>query len=387
MRVQRIQLGTSRTVTVVDEQGLPVAQAEDYLHYLRQSSSPHTVTAYARALARWLGFLERTGQSWTDFPTTAFGDFLNWLHTREDPSVAYIGAGKTSWLSPATIQQHAAAVMAFYTYQADAHGLTVPYDRLHRRGISRPRHYKRFLTGITEGRAPKAAYTVRGSNKHRPPILEPQQVRLILDATAEVSRHQLTGTRDRLLVHLLWETGVRIGEALSITHADISTGQGRAPFIDVIARQDHPHGIRNKTAAPRRIYISDHLENLYAAYLWELIDAGIDLDVPDLASLKIFVNVARDPLWAPMRVETIYQKFRAVRRAQAGLPAFTPHWFRHTHATALLLAGTDPHVVMRRLGHADVQTTLNTYGWVTEEAHLRAFAAWQDLAQDWKGLA
>lgn len=387
MKLQRIQLGSQRSVTIIDDQGLPVSHGEDFLHYLRQTSSPYTVTAYARALARWLDFLERADHSWTDFPTTAFGDFLEWLRTGQDPSVAYIGSSEKPWLSPATIQQHAAAVMSFYTYQADAHGLTLPYDRLHRRGRSRTRHYKPFLTGITDTGSRKAAYTVRGGNKPRSPILDPQQIELILDATAEVSRHPLTRVRDRLLVHLLWETGVRIGEALSIAHADISTGQGRAPFIDVIARQNHPHGIRNKTATPRRIYISDHLETLYAAYLWGLIDAGIDLDVPDLSNLQVFVNVARAPLWTPMRVETIYQKFRAVQHLEASLPAFTPHWFRHTHATALLLAGTDPHVVMRRLGHADVQTTLNTYGWVTEEAHLQAFTAWQKLTQEWKGLA
>jgi len=34
---------------------------------------------------------------------------------------------------------------------------------------------------------------------------------------------------------------------------------------------------------------------------------------------------------------------------------------RHSHATALLLSGVPVHVVSRRLGHADVQTTLNTY--------------------------
>jgi integrase len=35
------------------------------------------------------------------------------------------------------------------------------------------------------------------------------------------------------------------------------------------------------------------------------------------------------------------------------------------------------HVVMRRLGHADIQTTINLYGWVTEDAEMRAVAEWQ----------
>lgn len=63
--------------------------------------------------------------------------------------------------------------------------------------------------------------------------------------------------------------------------------------------------------------------------------------------------------------------------------AMTPHWFRHTHATALLLAGTPLHVVSRRLGHRDVQTTINTYGHVTDDAELAALANWRDVAQGW----
>ncbi|WP_263987717.1 tyrosine-type recombinase/integrase, partial [Mycolicibacterium novocastrense] len=59
---------------------------------------------------------------------------------------------------------------------------------------------------------------------------------------------------------------------------------------------------------------------------------------------------------------------------------------RHTHATALLLSGTPPHVVMRRLGHADIQTTLSTYGWVTEDAEMRTLAQWRSYVAGWKGL-
>ena len=64
---------------------------------------------------------------------------------------------------------------------------------------------------------------------------------------------------------------------------------------------------------------------------------------------------------------------------------WTPHWFRHTHASALLLAGAREHVVMRRLGHADIQTTLNLYGWVTEDAELRALADWRSFNAGWRG--
>ncbi len=49
-----------------------------------------------------------------------------------------------------------------------------------------------------------------------------------------------------------------------------------------------------------------------------------------------------------------------------------------------LLAGVPVHVVSRRLGHADVQTTLETYAHVTEEAEMRQLAEWRALAARWR---
>jgi len=76
---------------------------------------------------------------------------------------------------------------------------------------------------------------------------------------------------------------------------------------------------------------------------------------------------------------------RLRRRFPEQLPAgFTPHWLRHTHATALLMSGIAEHVVSRRLGHLDIQTTQNLYGWVSEEAEQRTVAQWQTLTAGWR---
>jgi integrase len=49
-----------------------------------------------------------------------------------------------------------------------------------------------------------------------------------------------------------------------------------------------------------------------------------------------------------------------------------------------LLSGVPVHVVSRRLGHADVQTTLNAYAHVTEDAEMRAVAQWKAFAAGWR---
>lgn len=49
-------------------------------------------------------------------------------------------------------------------------------------------------------------------------------------------------------------------------------------------------------------------------------------------------------------------------------PDLTPHWLRHTHAGFLILAGEPLPAIQRRLGHASIQTTVDVYGRMVEDA-------------------
>lgn len=220
-------------------------------------------------------------------------------------------------------------------------------------------------------------------------MLSPKQVALILDACAE--RDASTGIwsgslRDRLLFATLAETGMRLGEALCLTHADWHMGHGATPSVEVTPCTDHPHGAQVKGGRPRRIYISDDLERLYGDCLWTLAEMAAEAGLAVTDDWFCFVNLTREPRFSPLRPESVYQVVARLRRQlRCNVPAsWTPHWFRHTHATALLLAGVPLHVVSRRLGHADVQTTMNLYGWVTEDAELRAAAEWRRFAESWR---
>ncbi|WP_454151802.1 hypothetical protein [Microbacterium lacticum] len=51
-----------------------------------------------------------------------------------------------------------------------------------------------------------------------------------------------------------------------------------------------------------------------------------------------------------------------------------------------MLSGVPPHVVQQRLGHAQIQTTLDTYGWVTADAELRALGGWKAFTAGWDTL-
>ena len=175
-----------------------------------------------------------------------------------------------------------------------------------------------------------------------------------------------------------------MGEALGLQHRDWHTGRGDTPFIEVVERE-HPHGVRAKSGY-RRLYVSEELDRLYGEHVWRLCEAGADLRTDDFDATYVFVNLDRDPRFAPWRPESVYDLVGRLRRKLSGqVPeTWTPHWMRHSHATALLLSGVPVHVVSRRLGHSDVQTTLNTYAHVTEDAEMRAAADWKTFTAGWR---
>lgn len=57
---------------------------------------------------------------------------------------------------------------------------------------------------------------------------------------------------------------------------------------------------------------------------------------------------------------------------EAGLPRFTFHAFRHTHASLLLNAGISYKELQHRLGHATLAMTMDTYSHLSKEKEKEA---------------
>lgn len=387
-RVQAVLLrGGERTWTVVDGQHRSVSAAEEYLDYLRVlGRSPNTVKSYARGLALWWQFLAAYNLVWDGVRLEDFGRFLAWLRSGDTPQVASIER-RSPRFSEETIAVRLQAVASFYRYQ-HFNGVEMA-GRLYERVFSSRRAFKPMLEHLAR-RSGSSRSVVRVSRRRRasPPILGPDQVAAIKEACASWDREAREwrgSVRDRLLWSLLAETGVRLGEALALQHRDWHTGLGDTPWIEIVPRK-HPHGVRVKGGAYRKLFVSDELDRLYGDYLFDLCERGAELRVDDLDSHWIFVNLEREPRFRPLRPETVRSQVLRLRRDLAGrVPErFTPHWLRHTHATALLLSGVPDHVVSRRLGHADIQTTQNLYGWVSEEAEQRTVAEWQAITKRWR---
>jgi integrase/recombinase XerD len=75
---------------------------------------------------------------------------------------------------------------------------------------------------------------------------------------------------------------------------------------------------------------------------------------------------------APLSRHALKSLFRYYSQ-KTGIPLHA-HLLRHTHATELIRAGWDASYVQERLGHANVQTTINTYVHLDDE----------DLSQKWR---
>jgi integrase len=226
----------------------------------------------------------------------------------------------------------------------------------------------------------------RHRSRGRPPLLLPQEIQAVLDGCAvpdAVTGEWVGNLRDRLLFALLAETGCRLGEVLGMRISDFVMGRGDTPYVEIVPRLDNANGARVKMMRPRRVYVGNDLERLFADYLTELARRADELGLPLTADDPLLVNLARPPLLGALREGTVRDKVAALRRKEVGPPGWTPHWFRHSHATALLLAGTPEWVVSRRLGHAHVQTTLDLYGWVREDEALRAAANWKTYTSGW----
>jgi site-specific recombinase XerD len=387
-RVQRVTVpGGERTWTLLGPDYRRVEPVEDFLEYLRvRGMSPNTVKSYARALGLWWEFLALFGLAWDGVTVADFGRFLGWLRSGNSPVLASIEPGAARF-SERTIAVRLHAVRAFYRYQ-HFNGVEAA-SRLYERVFRPGRRYRPFLEHVARRRGElRNVVSPRPVVPRPPPTLTPAQIAAIKDDRARwdpTTREWAGSLRDRLLWALLEETGLRLGEALGLQHRDWHTGRGDTPWIEVVPRE-HPHGVRVKGGAYRKLFISDGLDRLYGDYLWALVEQGADVAVEDLDRHWIFVNLYREPLFAPTRAETVAAQVRRLRKRLAGrVPAsWTPHWFRHTHATALLLSGVPLHVVSRRLGHSDVQTTQNLYAWVTEDAELKAVADWRKFTEGWR---
>jgi len=82
-------------------------------------------------------------------------------------------------------------------------------------------------------------------------------------------------------------------------------------------------------------------------------------ELEDIESEYVFVCLKGQKRGQPMRYTAIQDLFKRLSNVIGR--KITPHMMRHTHATELIQQGWDMALVQKRLGHLNIQTTINIY--------------------------
>ncbi len=279
-----------------------------YLRYLAEERglSRHTVRAYGNDLGRFVGFLvEFLG---LEVPKLGPGD-VDRLAVR-----SFVASMARSGLSRTSQGRALSAVRGLFRY------------------------------GVREGEVPaNPAHGVRTPKapKTLPRHLRPGEIESVIEATDAVDRPSPElGLRDRAILELLYATGLRVGELVSLDWT----------ALDLSARMLRVLG---KGGKERMVPFGRPAETALRAWLaaWEEVRGRAD--GADPTSEPVFLNYRGGRL-TERSVRRVVD--RAVETA-AVASGVHPHTLRHTFATHLLEAGADLRSIQELLGHSSLSTT------------------------------
>jgi integrase/recombinase XerD len=265
-----------------------------FLHYLEveRGLSPHTLEGYRRDIGKLEAFARRKRRPLASLGASDLLEFLRDLHRRG--------------LSLRSISRAASAVRGLFRFAA-AEGFTDidPTEQ------------------IDSARAPKAL----------PRYLSLEEVERLLKAPDETSPE---GLRDRAMLELLYATGLRVSELVSLRARDlhfeagylICRGKGRKERVV-------PYGRSAKRWIER--YLSE----------------GRPLLRPEPGEGGLFLSRRG----RPMTRQRFFQLLRGYGRLAGIERSLSPHVVRHSFATHLLERGADLRSLQLMLGHSNIGTT------------------------------
>ena len=344
----------SRTIyRVYNSSNIPLETINEYLRYQeKRQFAPNTVRATAYDLIIYLKFINHMNVSWSEVSSDIFTDYIHHLRfsTTSGSVSAFPGNGLTR--SERTISRMVSSAIGFYRYQYYSNGLVVELADTGILAKSESGH-RGFLSFAKTSRSLSVInrkpiqLSIFKTIKTKPKTITDDQSELVLKACSN--------DRDRLLVLLLLETGMRIGQVLQLKHEDIECWDSR---LKITYRLNNPNEVYAKSRDDYFVDLTKEWIRLYTEYL--ISDAG------EIETEYVFTSIySNDPdkVTAPYSYASVKDMFARVSR-KVGFH-ITPHMLRHTHATTLLRNGVSIEIVSRRLGHKSIETTKNTYEHLT----------------------
>jgi integrase/recombinase XerC len=274
---------------------------ERFIRYIQfeKRYSPHTVSAYQSDLDQFMLFLNSpaNAEATITHPNQiSYHDIRNWM-------VELIGQKLTA--------------------------------RSVNRKMATLRKYFKFLLQegvITEN--PSSKVRSQKIPKNLPVVVEEARLTQMLN-NDEIFTADFTGQRDKLVIEMLFGTGMRLAELLGLKDQDINDYEGTLKVL----------GKRNKE---RIIPVNTELRILLGSYLELKKNQQFDNN----SGALIVTSKGADAY--PKLIYLIVQKYLSNISTQNKK---SPHVLRHTFATALLNNGADLNSIKELLGHANLSAT------------------------------
>ncbi len=285
-----------------------------FLHFLsaEKGASDNTVAAYRNDLSQFHSFLSTLNLN---------GDNPDWTCVKKETIVAYVLELKERRYAEASVARKVAAVKSFFQFlQAE---------------------------GCIRGNPTETLESPR-VGKSLPKPLTVQQVDELLEQPSR--RKTPEALRDRAMLELLYATGLRVTELVSLN-------------LDSISLDSHSPSARclGKGAKERSVPIHEQAMRALVNYL----NDGRCRLVKNKKERALFVNrrgerLTRQGFWLILK--------QYAREARIEGPV-TPHSLRHSFATHMLRGGAPLRSVQELLGHANISTT-QVYTQITDD-HVR----------------
>ncbi len=272
---------------------MPLAAFHRYLRHERRFSE-HTLAAYRRDTEQFAHFLQGTYEI-TD-PAAATAPMIrSWL-------VELLEAGRAA----ASIRRKLSSLKSLY-------------------------HFLREREGLAKD--PTLHLPVPKLPRRLPPVIPAADLARLLDHLRQ--REDFSGRRDAALLEVLYGTGIRRGELLQLTLADIDSANGRLR-------------VRGKGDKERLVPFGKTTARAIETYL----DAR-RTEFPDADGSSFLLTDSGRPPYP----KWVYNKVCGHLAAITTQPQRGPHTLRHSFATHLTDNGADLNAVKSLLGHANLAAT------------------------------
>lgn len=339
-KVQEVLISGEKKYMLLDSNLKPIVSVTKYLKYLDNTGrSTNTIKSYCYHLKLYYEFLGQKEITYTEVDLNILAEFIGWLRS-PNKNVKVINLNKKiAKRRETTINTIIDCVVNFYDYLFRLEEFEESMsDKTKKQISSRHISFKSFLHHISENKQINKNILKLKEPKRKIKTLTTKEIEKILSACSNI--------RDELLLRILYEGGLRIGEVLSLWIED----------FDMSSCSIRVRKSKTSSGEGRKVFVSEDTMNLFQDYLIDIHDSDTDF---------VFINITGQNKGQVLKDTTVRDVIKRISKKTN--IEFTPHMLRHTFATELHENGTEISVIQKLLGHANVQTTIQTYLHLSDE--------------------